>query len=263
MLKRLLVKEIVAPIIIIIVSTISYIIVSRILKKIFKVRMHKVNVAKQKTLGSLINNVVKYFIAAIAILMILEVYGIDTKSLVASLGVFSLVAGLALQDLLKDLIAGFSIILEDQFSIGDIVKIGEFEGTVIYLGLKATKIKTYSGEIKIISNRNITEVINYSLELHNTFLDIDVSYDADIEKTKKLLEDICDRLSDELKLKEKATCLGVDKLGNNSVVYRISIPTDYRDSFNISRKFKAEIKWVFDQHGIEIPYQQVVIHNEQ
>ena len=128
-------KKVIVPFFIIIISTIVYIFLSKVIHKLLSVKLKgvRINDRRQKTTISIIDNIIKYFIAIIALLMILDIYGIDTKSLITSLGVVSLVAGLALQDFLKDIIAGVSILFEDQYAVGDIVTIGDFKGTVFYL----------------------------------------------------------------------------------------------------------------------------------
>ena len=97
------------------------------------------------------------------IFQILKLYGVDTTSIIASIGVFAAVIGLAFQDILKDLLAGISIIFDNKFAVGDTVEINGFSGTVIQLGLRTTKIKSFTGEIKSIGNSSFNEVINYSL----------------------------------------------------------------------------------------------------
>ena len=118
MLEKILVKEIVAPIIIILISIIAYAIAKAVIRKIFKLKTFNnknVDSKRLQTIVSLCINFAKFFIIIVAVITILDVYGIDTKSLLASLGVFSAVLALALQDILKDFVAGISIIIEGQF----------------------------------------------------------------------------------------------------------------------------------------------------
>src|SRR5574344_1847320 len=121
MLDKILVKEVIAPILIVIGAFALYKIIKKVLKKLLKLKKNPDR--RQKTILSVSTNIIKYFIVIIAILMILEVFGIDTKTIVASLSVVGLVIGLALQDILKDFIGGMSIIFENQFGIGDNVTI--------------------------------------------------------------------------------------------------------------------------------------------
>lgn len=263
MLEKILVKEIVAPVIIVVSSILLYAIASQIVKRIFRVKTKRINEKRQKTFVGLVNNCIRYFIIAVALMMILEVYGIDTKSLVASLGVLSLVAGLALQDILKDIIVGCSIILEDQFSVGDTITIDGFTGTVVDLGLKTTRIKSYTGDIKIICNRNITEVINHTVVENNALIDVFVDYDTDLKAAREVLTELCESFSKENKLSANAECLGVEELADSGIKLRVVIPAPYSLKFSLARKFREMVKEEFAQHGIIIPYPQVVIHNGQ
>ena len=261
MLEKLLAKEFIAPILIIAFSILIYGVISRVVKRVFRIRSKRINEKRQKTFVGLVNNVIKYFIVLVALMMILEVYGIDTKSLVASLGVISLVAGLALQDLLKDIIGGFSILLEDQYSVGDVVTITGFTGTVIALGLKTTKIKAYTGEVKMIANRNISEVINHSLEENNMLIDVSISYDEDVDNVLTFFQELCKELSEEFQLPHAAECVGVEELADSSVNFRIVVPAFYADKFTLARKFRKRIKEECDKKGIVIAYPQLVVHH--
>lgn len=261
-LDKILIKETIAPILIIICSIIIYKIVSKIVRKALVVRSSKTNKKKQETLVSVINNIIKYFIIIIALLMILDIFGIDTKTLVASLGVVGLVAGLAVQDLLKDIISGISIIFENQFYVGDTVEISGFKGEVIHMGLKTTKLKSYTGEVKIISNRNITEVTNYNLANSLAIVDFQVAYEENNEKVEKILTQLCERLTSELEnIKGTVTLLGVNNLASSGIEYRIIVETVPLQHYEIQRKIKRAVKLELEKNGIIIPYQQLVVRN--
>lgn len=259
-MEYILKKEVIAPIIILIVSFLLLFISKKIIHRIFNFKSIKVNERKKKTIVNLIDNIVKVIVLLIAILIILEIYGIDTKSLVASLGVVGLVIGLALQDLIKDFIVGISIIFEGQYSIGDWVSINGFKGEVIPSSLRVTKLKAYTGEVKIIANRNITELTNYSLEMANLIIDVSVAYESDIEKVKKVLDKLCEQIKDEYNLKE-VTCLGIQELADSSIKFRLVANTNYSEQFTLDRNIKREIVKIFAKNNITIPYNQVVVHN--
>jgi len=258
-MDNLFTKQLIAPIIIIIVAFLLSSLITRIVKKALNYKVDK-NYKRQKTIIHYINNIIRIVIFLIAILMILEIFNIDTKSLVASLGVFSLVAGLALQDTLKDLIAGFSIVFEGHFVIGDWVSIGDFRGEVIVSNLRTTKLKAYTGEIKTFSNRNIVEFINYTQSKSISIVDVNVSYNSDVDKVQDVLDKLCEVIKKDKNL-EQISCVGINELSSSSIVFRIVAMDTYQDSFAVARYINKQIIKIFKEKLIEIPYPQVVIHN--
>lgn len=262
MLDKILVKEIVAPIIIILLAILIYNVASDILKKFFYSKANRIDEKRKKTLLQLSRNIVRILIIILASLFILEVYGIDTKTLIASLSVIGVVLGLAFQDLLKDFIAGISIVIEGQYRVGDIVTINGFKGEVIAVGLKSTKLKAYTGEIMILANRLITDVINYNLSNSLAIVDIDVAYESDIEKVESVLKSLSERLSGELPfLKGNVELLGINSLEASSIRFRMTAATESMKHFEVQRKMLKAIKLELDKQKIVIPYNQVVIHN--
>lgn len=262
-MENILIKEVISPILIISFSILLYIIITKITKNIFKVKVKGIDQKKNKTIAGMINNIIKYILIIIAALMILDVYKVDTKAIIASLGAVSLVVGLAFQDILKDLIAGISIIFENQYRVGDTITVNGFKGEVLSLGMKTTRIKAYTGEIKIISNHLITEVINYSLEENRAIVDVGVSYNSNLDTVEKVLQELCENLSKTIKdIKGPIELLGVEKLDDSSIIYRITTTTVPLMQASVERQIRRAIKDAFDQNKIEIPYPQVVIHNE-
>ena len=262
MFKYILVKEVVQPICIIVGTFILYTFISKVIKDLFNRKIPNADERKRKTIQSLVLNIIKYLLIIVAFMLILEVYGIDTKSIMTSLGVVGIVVGLSLQDTLKDFISGLFIIFENQYGVGDIVTINNFKGEVISLGMKTTKIKSYTGDVEIISNRNIDFVINHSLESSLALVDVSVSYDSDLDKVEEVLQNLCERLSKELSnLTGKAEVLGITELGNSAINYRISVPTKPMKHIVTERIIRKEAKKEFDKNNIEIPFTQVVIHH--
>ena len=250
----ILIKEIIAPFIIIISGLIIYKVINALMKRTLNLKVYKIEKKQQKTLFSLINNIVKYIIIGVVILMILDVYGIDTKTILASIGIIGLVIGLAVQDTLRDFLSGLFIILDNQYSVGDNVMINGFRGNVINLGLKTTRIKAYTGEVKIIANRNIMEVTNYSKE--NSLANIDVSYFMMTWKNWKILTELCQQLSTELsKIKGPVQFLGVNKFTKDFIEYSIIVETVPLANIEIENKIKLEVKQTLNKNKIEVTYQ--------
>ena len=267
LLEFILKRQIIGPIIVIIVSIILYYIAKRIIIKLFKIQKKRntrltPDKRQQITLCNLVINVVKYFLLILDVVIILSIYGINTTAIVTSLGVIGVVAGLALQDLLKDFISGFVIMLENQYTVGDWVTIDNFEGEVIGLSLKTTKIKAFTGEVNIISNRNVAKVINHSLADSLAQVDIPVSYEEDIDHVEQVLNDLFVRLNKEIEdLRGDIYIAGVNELGSSAVVIKIRVLTKPMYQYIVQRKLRKEIKKEFDKEKIKIPYNQVVVHN--
>lgn len=258
-LDIILSKKVITPVITIIVSYFVYCVLKSVVKKIFRIR-HNKNDNKRKMISDLVISIMKYFLIIVASLIILDVFGIDTKALVTSLGVVSLVAGLAVQDVLKDIVAGISIIIEEQYTIGDFVKINGYEGSVRFLSLKTTRLEAYTGEIHIIPNHLIGEVTNYSKIKSMAVVDISVSYESDIDKAIDVLTNMCLEYENSDMI-SKPQVLGVEKLDDSSVNIRIVCETKPMKHYGIKRELNKQAKLILDKNNINIPYPQLVIHD--
>lgn len=257
-------RKVIAPILIVLFGVLFYTIINKIIIRVFKIQEGKMDERKRKTIRSITLNIWKYFVLIVCVLMILGEYGLDTKTIIASFGLLGAVLGLALQDTLKDIVSGFFIIIEDQYRVGDTVSIDGFKGEVIAIGLKTTKIKAYTGEIKIIVNRLITSVVNYSINKSLAIVDVEVSYDDNIEKVENVLRELCKKLNKELTLTNgEVEVLGVEEIGNNGIKFRMVAPSLAMKHFEVQRKIRREIILEFEKNNITIPFEQVVVHNEK
>ena len=260
------------PIIYIIVGIIAYFIICFFINRISKVNIGKlkgkkatntyiVAIDKRKmTIVSLIKNVVKYTIAIIIIIAILSLYGVDTTSIIASIGIVGVVLGLACQDIAKDFLSGVFLIFDNAYAVGDYVEINGFTGEVISLGLKTTKIKAYTGEVKIISNSAINEVTNYNLKQSKLVIDIPLSYDCDIEKVEKVLNDLVPEIKAIPDVRKEVELLGIERFESSSIIYRIAIDCSPMSQYGVNRAVLKLIKLTFDKNKITIPYEQLDVH---
>ena len=266
-MEKYLRKELYLPIAYLVLGYLIYKLIASVIHVTLKKRQvnldkNSYNYKKIETFKSLLINILKIIITVFVVLSILPIFGMDVSSLLAGLGIVSAVIALALQDSLKDLIIGLSITLENQFALGDTVSIGGFKGEVISMGLKTTRIRNFEGEVKIIANRNITEVINHSCSFSLAIVDISVSYEDDIEKIETLLNDLASKLSKTLdKLKGPIEVLGIQELGDSAVKFRMTVKTKSGEQFQIKRKILKEVKLLLDQENIKIPYPQIEVHH--
>lgn len=255
--SNLLIKSLIG----IFVAFLLYTILKIVIRKFIKTGKGTYEVKKRNTIIKLLENIIKYIIFIILILYIMEINGIDTKSLIAGIGVAGVVIGLALQDLLKDVISGLSIMLDNYFVIGDIVEFDGFTGEVVEFGLKSTKIQAFSGERYTIANRNIDRIKNISQKSSNILINVPTSYDVKEEKVKKVLLDAISLIVNETEADEESAYLGIDSFGDSAVNYLISIHCPQDKKFDIKRKSLSIIKKLYDDNNIKIPYNQLEVHN--
>jgi len=238
------------------------IVVFQVIKKIVNRKGKLPENQKLKTIKILILNIVKYIDCFLVVLAIASVFGVNVKSILAGLGIGTVIIGLAFQDFAKDIIAGISIIVENKYSVGDTIEVEGFMGEVIFLGLKSTKIKDFKGAIKIMPNRNMESLINYSLNNSLAVVDIGVSYDNKPEEVEKVLNNLFPRLKELIpSAKGDFQILGINELEESSVVYRIAIEVESMQQYIVQRTIRREIKNEFDKHNIKIPYKQIEVHN--
>lgn len=218
---------------------------------------------RRTTIVKLLSNIVAVVIWVLILLMILDLYGVDTKGFIASLGVASALAGLALQDTLKDLISGIDIILNNYFVVGDIVTYNNFTGEVVEMSLKATKIKKATGEVLILANRNINQIINISQKLANIIIDIPTAYEIKTSKVEKTIEKILDEAKKIEGVTKDSKYLGISKLDSSAINYSISIICSQENQWQIRRDVLKIIKNAYEKDKIKIPYQQIEVHNNE
>ena len=254
-------SELLKSMCIVLVALVLYTIIKVLIRCFIKGAKTTFEKKRRNTIIKLLENIFKYLIFIFAILFILEVYGVNTKSLIAGIGVAGVVLGLALQDFLKDLISGLSIMLDNYFVIGDIVEYDGFTGEVVEFGLKSTKIQAYSGETFSIANRNIDKIKNLSQKTSNLFIKVPTAYEEKEEKVKKALEEAVKEIIKRTDADEASEYLGIDELSESSIIYMVKIHCSQDKRVNVKRESLAIIKEIYDKNKIKIPYNQIEVHN--
>lgn len=253
--------------IIIILVKLTIALVNRIINRTFKKRKHhqgSISDGRATTLRELLKSLVQKFFYFMGAMTILEMFNINTKSILATAGIGGLAIGFGAQSLVKDIITGFFILLEDQYAVGDYVGIGSFEGVVEELGIRVTKLRDFSGELHIIPNGNITIVTNKARGAMRALVEVSISYEEDIDNALTVLKGVCEdikRSNDSLV--EGPDVVGVTDLGESEVKIRIVAKTIAMDQWSIEREIRKKVKEAFDKEKIEIPYPRIVIFGGQ
>ncbi len=250
-----------------IISSLIIIFVAMMILKISKVTLKKIgqkdgpNKRRKRTVARVIRSITKYVVGIIAILSVLSIWGVNVGPALAGLGILGLVVGLGAQRFINDLIAGFFIIFEHHFDVGDKIEVQGFKGEVIDIGLKTTKVKNWKGEIRIMNNGDVTNLIQFSKELSVAVIDFGIAYHEDVQKTTEVLTLELPKIRNEFpEIVEDPKVLGVINLNNSSVDMRVICKTLNEQHYGVERAIRQRIKLILDEHGIEIPFPQVVVH---
>lgn len=217
-----------------------------------------------QTLAAIFRGSVQTIIVFIGVMTLLRQLRVDVTPILASAGVVGLAIGFGAQSLIKDLFSGLLILLEDQFNVGDTVKIGETTGTVEQLTLRATRVRALDGALTSIPNGAISTVSNLSRDWGRLVLDVEVDYAEDIDRALAVLKETARQLRAELpqEIIEEAHLLGVDKLSAAALTLRLMIKTAPNKQGDVGAELRRRIKLAFDQAGIKAPAprQQLVLN---
>ncbi|MUT68395.1 mechanosensitive ion channel [Paenibacillus sp. NEAU-GSW1] len=214
------------------------------------------------TVGKLIKNVFSYIGYFITFMIILSEFGIELAPLLAGAGVIGLAIGFGAQSLVKDIIAGFFIILEDQFAVGDVIQTGQFKGTVEVIGLRTTRILNWTGEVHIIPNGMINEVTNFSINNSVAVVDVAISYEEDVDRATTVIREAMNQLEDP-NLVKQPEILGVQQIGATDVKLRITAECLPSANIGVARSMNLAIKKALDENGIDIPYPRMVTYQRK
>ncbi|WP_374964392.1 mechanosensitive ion channel family protein [Lysinibacillus sp. RS5] len=236
----------------------------KFIKKVFLIRMSSPlnhSERRQKTIARLLQSVISYVVYFSAIIAILSILHIKVAGLLAGAGIVGLAVGFGAQSLVKDVITGFFIIFEDQFGVGDYIKINAAEGTVVEIGLRTTKINGATGEQFIIPNGAIGEVINYSINNSKIFIDLQMMTDADFEKAEAIIKKYLATLPDIHKeLVSVPIFLGVQSVKGTEVTIRIVAETLAQQQYGVARAIRRDVTRLFEEHNIPMAHPKMMLY---
>ncbi|MFA7378385.1 MAG: mechanosensitive ion channel family protein [Bacilli bacterium] len=217
---------------------------------------------RRKTLSKVIFSIINYTLAIIGIIIILAIWGVNVLPALAGLGIVGLVVGLGAQKFIQDLIAGFFIIFEHHYDVGDVIEVAGFKGTVTDIGLKTTRLRNWRGDIKVLNNGDVSTFINYSKNPSIAVVLFSIAYKEDIDKTVSALNEAFPAFRARHKelLLEDPTVSGVMNLGASGIDLRITVKTLNEQHYSIERELRKLVKETLEAHNIKIPFPQVVVH---
>ena len=218
---------------------------------------------RTETLRHIIRSVSKAILVLVVVLTISSELGFNIGPVLASAGIVGLAVGFGAQSLVKDVISGFFILFEDQFGIGDVVKIGDFTGVVERMTLRATVLRNLEGQVYVVPNGNIPNVTVMTKDWARAVLDLTVSHKEELARVFDVLERIGTRLAQDWpdRVLEQPTVLGVEKLDDSGVTIRSVVKTPPFKQADVLREWRRRVKDEFDKAGIELA-QKTLAHTE-
>lgn len=242
---------------VIVIAAVASIILSLLAKITFESK-------KTITITLLLLNLLKWVVAIASVFIIMGAWGADTTLMLASAGVFTLIIGLGSQALVQDILAGIFIVFEGDFQVGDIVIIDGWRGEVKAIGIRTTKLVDAGGNIKIMNNSDIRSIVNQTQELSVAKCYVGVSYGDRIEAIEKVIADNLDKIKEKIPgIVEGPYYKGVSELADSSVVLLFVAKCKETDIYQVQRDLNREIKIVFDDNNINIPFPQVTVSYDQ
>ena len=218
---------------------------------------------KSQTIGSLAKSLVKYIGIIVAIGFILAVWGVDVAGIIAGVGVLTLIVGLGCQTLIQDVISGLFIVFDDYFAVGDMVIIDGFRGTIIEVGLKTTKLQDAGGNIKSISNSQISTIVNLSRLDSMVTVTIGCAYEEDIVRVEGVIAEAMAEFRTKIpNITEGPLYKGIDNIGPSSIDFLVLAYCKEANRFQVTRDLKRELILLFRQNNIIIPFTQITVNKE-
>ena len=254
------VREIFYSVIVLLALWIILSLVKRLVKGIEKTvsKDGKVN-HRLNTITKLLYSLIKYVLWIVAIVVILAVWGIDVLPALAGLGIIGLVIGLGAQKMISDMIAGFFIIFENHYNVGENIEVAGFRGNVLEFGLKSTTIQGWKGEIKIFSNSEMTPVLNYSRFHSTAVVNFKVPYGTNLEHViQKTNQALLDYKATQENILTDPNVVGVSDLLNTMIQLTIVCQTKANTQFGIEREIRKLVVETLKLQGVTIPLEDVV-----
>lgn len=237
------------------------VVVARLFRARPGTRVWQVEESRSRTLASLVRSAIRYTVTIFAGLTVLDMLGVDTKSLLGGVAIAGLAVGFGAQNLVRDIISGFFIIYERQYDVGDYIKAAGVAGVVEEVGLRVTKLRDWSGEVHVIPNGRIDITTNLSRAGSRALVEVGVAYEADLRRAMAVMQEACDRAARELPaITEGPTVLGVKELGESGVTLLVWARTQPLEQWGVERELRLRLKEALEAAGIEIPYPRVVVY---
>jgi small-conductance mechanosensitive channel len=222
---------------------------------------------RMDTLGSIIGSLLKVTIIIVAVIMIMGELGVKVGPILAAAGIVGVAIGFGAQHLVKDLISGFFILMDDQIRVGDVVQVADKGGLVERVNLRITTLRDLAGNVHYVRNGEIGVITNMTKEYSRYVFDIGVAYREDVDEVIKVVKQVDEELRSDPEyandILEPIEILGLDQFADSAVIIKARTKTKPIRQWAVGREFNRRLKKRFDEKDIEIPFPHVTLYMGQ
>ncbi|MFW6248275.1 MAG: mechanosensitive ion channel family protein [Bacteroidota bacterium] len=222
------------------------------------------SIKRINTLTGIIHKTASIALLLVFLMLLLQKFGINIGPILASVGILGLAIGFGAQELVKDFISGFFILLENQVRTGDVAIINGTGGLVEQIELRTITLRDFSGTVHVIQNGKINTLSNMTKDWSAMVFDIGVAYKEDTQKVMDVMKEVGDELANdpdfESDIIEPMEVFGLDQFGDSAIVIKARIKTKPIKQWSVGREYRKRLKYAFDQQGIEIPFPHTTLY---
>ncbi|MCR4893726.1 MAG: mechanosensitive ion channel family protein [Eubacteriales bacterium] len=219
---------------------------------------------RARTVITLSANLVRYAAILVIIIGTMSLLMVDMPTILAGLGIIALIIGFGAESLITDVVTGFFILMDNQYNVGDIIEVAGFRGVVSEIGIRTTSLTDTGGNVKIINNSDMKNILNRSDNSSKAVTDFPVPYDTDLRALEKNIPAMLKKIYDEntAVFRSVPAYLGVQELADSAVVLRFVAEVGEADIYSGARLLNHDIFLAMKDLGIECPFTQVDVHNK-
>jgi small conductance mechanosensitive channel len=231
------------------------VLIDRLLRRLEGVSDSPSRTQRARTLGPLLTSMARYVVGFVVVVVILQQIGIDVRTLIVSAGVAGVVIGFGAQSLIKDVVSGFFLLFENLIGVGDVVEVGAHTGVVESVGLRVTKIRKFSGELRIVPNGELAAFGLHTAGWARLVVEVSVDYEEDIGRALRVLGEVGEALAaaHPAAMLERPTAEGLLRVGQAEAVLRLHARVVATERFPLELEARRRIKDAFAAHGIRVP----------
>ncbi|MBQ6078160.1 MAG: mechanosensitive ion channel [Clostridia bacterium] len=217
-----------------------------------------------RTMIALTRNLMRYIVILIGICLVLSVFGVDIITILAGLGIIALIIGFGAESLIADIVTGMFILIDNQYNIGDIIEINGFRGTVTDISVRTTVLTDPGGNVKIINNSDMKNILNRSDNSSKAITEFPIPYDTDVEALEEKIPELLKiiRAAHPEMMKSDPVYLGIDRLDDSSIVLKFYAEVAESDIFAGARVLNHDLLIGMRKLGVEVPFPQFDVHQK-